>query len=143
VDLEAYVDLSRFGVHSLYDIWGWTDAASGRESAIVDGYYDRIIFVEITDQSMPVVLGYLQSKSSWWRDVKTYANHVFVVSEAQAHQMRVFNLTRLLNVENPSKEAAFSLDATFGSFGAAHNIVIDEDTCFAHIVGSGACSGGL
>jgi choice-of-anchor B domain-containing protein len=143
VDLEAYVDLSQLGVRSsLDDIWGWTDTASGREFAIVDGY-DRIIFVEITVPSMPVVLGYLQSKRSWWHDVKTYANHVFVVSEAKAHQMRVFNLTRLLNVENPSKGAAFSLDATFGSFGAAHNIVINEDTGFAYIVGSGACSGGL
>jgi choice-of-anchor B domain-containing protein len=144
VDLEAYVDLSRLGdgVDSLDDIWGWTDTASGREFAIVDGY-DRIIFVEITDPSIPVVLGYLQSESSWWHDVKTYANHVFVVAEASDHQMRVFDLTRLLNVENPSKEAAFSLDATFGSFGAAHNIVINEETGFAYIVGSGTCQGGL
>jgi choice-of-anchor B domain-containing protein len=144
VDLEAYVDLSRLGDGVLYldDIWGWTDTASGREFAIVGGY-DRIIFVEITDPSMPVVLGYLQSLSSRWHDMKTYANHVFVVSEASGHQMRVFNLTRLLSVEDPSKEAAFSLDATFGSFGDAHNIVINEDTGFAYIVGSGTCSGGL
>mgnify|MGYP002177120463 CR=1 FL=1 len=70
-------------------------------------------------------------------------NHVFVVSEASNHQMRVFNLTRLLNVENPSKDAAFSLDASFGNFGDAHNIVINEDTGFAYIVGSSTCRGGL
>jgi len=37
------------------DIWGWVDS-QGREYAII-GTYDRTVFVDVTDQFNPSVLG--------------------------------------------------------------------------------------
>jgi choice-of-anchor B domain-containing protein len=75
-----------------------------------------------------------------WRDIKTYSNHAFIVSEAPGHGMQVFDLTRLRNVTNPPE--TFTADATYNVFGSAHNIVINENSGFAYAVGSDTFSGG-
>jgi len=54
--------------------------------------------------------------------------------------MQVFDLTRLRNVDNPPIE--FEPDAWLGDMGAAHNIVINEESGFAYAVGADTFSGG-
>ncbi|HIG74412.1 MAG TPA: choice-of-anchor B family protein [Bacteroidetes bacterium] len=128
---------------SLNDIWGWTDETSGREFALV-GATNGLAFVEITDPAAPVYLGKLPTATtaSTWRDVKVYADHAFVVSEAFGHGMQVFDLSRLLSVSSPP--VTFSSDARYTGFGSAHNVVIDETSGFAFGVGVSAptCGGG-
>jgi len=143
VDLLEFVPKSGLGNPSgLNDIWGWTDGGSGREFALV-GTTTGTSFVEITDPEAPVYLGRLptHTSSSTWRDIKTYANHAFIVSEASGHGMQVFDLTQLLSVATPPQ--TFTETAHYPGFGNAHNIVINEDTGYAYAVGTGTCSGGL
>jgi choice-of-anchor B domain-containing protein len=149
VDLAAHVGLAALGAAAGQDgndIWGWTDAASGREFALV-GVGNGTAFVEVTVPHQPVVLGLLptQTGNSLWRDIKVHADHAFIVSEASSHGMQVFDLSRLLNV--PVPPVTFSADAHYAGFGRAHNIAINEATGYAFAVGSrqGAtpCSGGL
>ncbi len=142
VDLLAFLPLSAIGGGSGNDIWGWTDPQDGKEYAIM-GRSSGTSFVDISDPENPVYLGNLptHSASSSWRDIKVYANHAFVVSEAGAHGMQVFDLTRLRSVPNPP--VTFSEDAHFAGFGSAHNIVINEDSGYAYAVGAGTCAGGL
>ncbi|RMF60909.1 MAG: choice-of-anchor B family protein, partial [Bacteroidetes bacterium] len=152
VNLLSFLPIADIGGQSgvnLNDIWGWTDPASGREFAIV-GRTDGTAFVEVTDPVNPVYLGSLPlhagAQPSIWRDMKVYANHAFIVADgAGAHGLQVFDLTRLLNVENPP--VIFTEDAHYDAFGSAHNIVINEDTGFAYAVGlsSGGttCGGGF
>ncbi|MFD2551271.1 choice-of-anchor B family protein [Bizionia sediminis] len=129
------------------DSWGWTDSATGNEYALV-GTTQGTAFVDITDPVNPLLLGRLASASpgdrgNVWRDVKVYNNHAFIVSEANGHGMQVFDLTRLRNVANPP--ATFAPDAHYRGFGSAHNIVINEDSGYAYIVGtsrSGTYAGG-
>ena len=52
--------------------------------------------------------------------------------------MQVFDLTRLRNVSNPPE--TFTADTHFTEFGKAHNIVINEDSGYAYIVGANRSS---
>ena len=86
-------------------------------------------FVEITEPIIPKYIGYLPTHtagdSSSWRDIKTYANHLFVVREAANHGLQVFNLMQLLNVNMASMPVRFAETAHYNKFGNAHNIAIN------------------
>jgi choice-of-anchor B domain-containing protein len=141
VDLLAQLPLSTIGGGSGNDIWGWTDPQTGREYALV-GRTNGTAFVDITNPSNPTYLGNLPTATtnSSWRDIKVYANHAYIVSEAASHGLQVFNLTRLRSVANPP--VTFSADARNTSFGNAHNLAINTDSGFAYVIGSSTCSGG-
>ncbi len=148
VDLLAYLPLSEIdngtGAEG-NDIWGWTDLTTGREYALM-GLTTGTAFVDITDPVNPINLGFMatQTTASSWRDLKVYANHAFVVSEASGHGMQIFDLTHLRDVASPP--AVFTPDAVYSGFGSAHNIVIDEDTGYAYGVGTATgdgCNEGL
>lgn len=123
------------------DSWGWTDPLTGKEYALI-GTTTGSAFVDLSDPTNPILLGRLPTATvnSSWRDIKVYNNHAFVVSEASGHGMQVFDLTRLRNVQNPPE--TFSADAAYNEFGNAHNIVINEDSGFAYVVGSNTFDGG-
>ena len=124
------------------DIWGWFDAVSGNEYALV-GMTNGTAFVDITDPENPVFLGRLptQTVDSIWRDIKVYQDHAYIVADgAGAHGMQVFDLTRLRGLVAPQ---TFSADVTYGDFANTHNIAINEDTGFAYAVGTDTCGGGL
>lgn len=135
IDLLGRISLEDFGSVSGNDVWGWTDSASGREFAVM-GLNDGTAFVEITDEENITYLGKLPSATdfSTWRDIKVYNNHAFIVSEARDHGMQVFDLTKLIDVTNAPE--TFQADARFTGFGNAHNIVINEDTGYAYVVGT-------
>lgn len=143
VDLLAHMSLGEIGGSSAgNDIWGWTDEVSGREFVIM-GKTTGTAFVEITDPINPIYLGTLptHSSNSSWRDMKTYKNYVFIVSEAGTHGIQVFDLSRLLNIANPPM--AFTEDAHHASLGGrAHNIVSLEESGYMVLVGSGYASCG-
>lgn len=124
------------------DIWGWTDPLTGKEYALVAMSY-ATTFVDITDPKNPIYLGKLDTATSTsiWRDVKTYANYAFIVSEASGHGMQIFDLTKLRNV--PAPPVDFTADLRYTDFGNAHNIVINESTGFAYAVGTNTCGAGL
>lgn len=140
-DLLLHLPLSTFSTDEANDSWGWTDPTTNKEYAIM-GVKDGTVFVDITDTDNPIYLGKLPTRtvSSSWRDVKVYQNHAFVVSEAANHGMQVFDLTRLRNVSNAP--GTFTSDAELTDFGNAHNIVINEDSGYAYVVGSNQFGGG-
>jgi len=148
VNLMGHVDLLTLGGGQGADSWGWKDEKSNRYFALV-GRSTGTSFVEITDPSSPVFLGTLPSEvgSSTWRDIKTYKNHAFIVADNIGnHGMQVFDLSQLLSVINPPK--VFSANHVYKggnptAFRDAHNVVINQQTGFAYLVGSNTCNGGL
>ncbi|WP_034276470.1 choice-of-anchor B family protein [Haloechinothrix halophila] len=142
VDLQSVLPLSDIGGGNGSDIWGWTDASTGKEYALMTRS-NGTAFVDVTTPTSPVYLGNLPShggESSSWRDVKVYKNHAFVVADAiSGHGMQVFDLTRLRNVTSPQ---TFTEDAHYNDFGPAHNIVINTDSGYAYAVGSDTCNAG-
>jgi choice-of-anchor B domain-containing protein len=152
VDILSFVPTSALGAKRgimLNDIWGWTDARSGREFALV-GRMDGTAFVEITDPAKPVYLGELPlhqgATPNMWRDIKVYRDHAFVVADgAGPHGMQVFDLTQLLSVRNPP--ATFPETAHYDKIASAHNIAINEESGFAYPIGNSGggetCGGAL
>ena len=149
-DLMSYMsldDLTPEGINNVNlagnDSWGWTDPDTGKEYALV-GLNSHTAFVDISNPSMPILVGALPTATlnSIWRDIKVYQNHAFIVSEASGHGMQVFDLTRLRDIIPPE---IFTADTHFTDFGSAHNIVINEASGYAYVVGanrSGPFSGG-
>jgi len=150
VDLAFALDLGKSGLFARggNDIWGWTDAKSGREFALM-GLTSKTAFVDITDPKKPIHMGDLKTRTrnSRWRDIKVYKNHAFIVSEAYNHGMQVFDLTRLTKIPLDDVRAngpkIFSTDAVYKAFGNAHNLVLNEESGYAYAVGTSTCDGGL
>jgi len=141
VHLQSLLPLASMQCSSGNSLWGWTDSLDGKEYALM-GCNNGISFVDISAPASPVYLGRLptHTSNSTWRDVRVYADHAFVISEASGHGMQVFDLTRLRDVVSPP--VTFTEDAHYPGFGSSHTIAINEDTGFAYAVGSNTCSGG-
>ena len=72
IDLLAFVPLKDLGSNGDgNDIWGWTDPDTHKEYALV-GCADGTSFVDVTEPTTPVVVGFLptHTSSSLWRDLK-------------------------------------------------------------------------
>lgn len=145
IDLGANLDLALFEANQGNDIWGWTDPQTDREYALV-GLDNGTAFVDVTEPTAPFYLGKLptSTSSTTWRDIKVYADHAFIVSEASEHGMQVFDLTRLRAVAAPPE--IFAEDALYTGAGKVHNIVVDPEAGFAYLVGANQpdtnCNGG-
>lgn len=148
VDMLSHVSMGDLGVSFVNDMWGWTDPATGRDYALV-GASEGVVFVDITDPKRPAVQGILPTASTeggrFWRDVKVYEDHAFVVSEHTDHGMQVFDLTDLRDWDGTY--TAYEEAARYTDKGRNHNIAINEDTGFAYLVGGGQdiheCNAGL
>lgn len=124
------------------DIWGWKDPVTGTEYALV-GEKQGLAIVDLSDPYSPFLVAFMptQTSSSTWRDMKVYADHVYVVSEASNHGLQVLDLNQLRDVSNTPA----ILDPTVheGSFNDAHNVIIDEASALLYAVGTNLASGGL
>lgn len=152
VDLVSFIPLRDLKMNRgvrLNDVWGWTDAETGREYGII-GHMEAAVFVDITDPLHPVVLGELPrtkgSPGSTWRDMKVFKDYAFIVADgAGQHGMQVFNLHRLR--DHSGEFEIYSPDLTYTDIASAHNIVINESTGFAYTVGNSSggetCGGAL
>lgn len=152
VDLISFLPVHEIGGDRgvrLNDMWGWTDPLTGREYAII-GRNEGTSFVDVTNPYNPVYIGNLQmpetAVQSVWRDMKVYKDHVFIVADnARDHGMQVLDLTLLREYEGEPIE--FEETAHYRNIRSAHNVVINEDTGYAYIVGSSGggetCGGGL
>ena len=142
ISLRKRVPLNAMNGTTGNDVWGWADAQSGNEYALM-GMTSATAFVDVTNPDNPVFLGTLptQTVASAWRDIKVFQNHAYIVADgAGAHGMQVFDLTRLRGQSAPQ---TFAADVVYADFTSAHNIAINEDTGFAYVVGSNTCNEGL
>ena len=143
VDLQSFVSLPDLdnGFAEGNDVWGWSK--NNREFALM-GMTSGTAFVEVTDPVNPIILGKLDSYTfdSLWRDIKTFQDYAYIVSEASNHGLQVFDLTELLDAST-STYTVFDTTVHYNEFGSAHNIFINEDSGFAYVVGSSQCNGGL
>lgn len=152
VDLVSFVPVRGLGGERgvvVNDLWGWTDPETGKEYAVV-GRNNATVFVDLSDPGNPVYLGELPltegATPNMWRDIKVFADHAFIVADqAGPHGVQVFDLTRLRDVTAPP--IAFEADAHYDGIYSAHNIVVNEGTGFAYVVGASGggetCGGGL
>lgn len=147
IDLQSHVSMTELGLGQgdvpafVNDIWGWTDPRTRTDYALL-GSSEGTVFVDISDDKRPVVLGIMPTAStvggSSWRDIKVYADHAYVVSEHTDHGVQVFDLTRLRDWDGTY--TTYEPDTRYTGHGSAHNININTDTGFAYSVGAGPTS---
>ena len=151
VDMLSRLSLADLGLSFGNDSWGWTDPETGKDYALMGGTEGTTI-VDISRPRFPDVVGQLPAhaldpQAPFWRDIKVYQNHMYVVSEQQGHGLQVFDLTQVRGVTGPPVE--FAETAHYDEFSNSHNININEDTGFLYAVGTGDldgspnCEGGL
>ena len=77
------------GIYSAYDCWGYTDG-NGREYGILASQSD-IIFYDITDENN--VLEVASKQILWYRDVKTYKNYCYAVSDVNGRNLKIYDMS--------------------------------------------------
>ncbi len=116
-------------------IWGWADPLTNREYALY-GISNGTAFVDVTNPSAPVYLGLMPTTTGVtpWRELQTYQNYLYVVSDANgAHGMQIFDLNRLRGV---SAAQSWTPNTVYSGVTNVHTITINEDSGYAYLNGS-------
>ena len=149
IDLLSHVSLADMQSTSGSDLWGWTDLETGKEY-IIFGHSTGVSFIDISDPENPAILGLLPPRvpnpnpnkrsDHDWRDIKVYADHAYIVSEAEGTALQVFDLTQLRGLS--AGDRVFTSTFEHAGFGHAHNVAVNSDSGYAYIVGSFDCGAG-
>lgn len=147
IDMLSHIGIEELGVSFVNDIWGWTDTHTKREYALL-GATEGTIVIDISWTRKPVIVGMLPTASAdpqfpFWRDIKVYKDHAFIISEHVDHGMQVLDLSTLRDLDRDDDPVTFEAAAQYDEFSSSHNIVINEDSGFAYVVGANTCRGGL
>ena len=111
------------------DCWGYT-SPGGVELAIY-GWKDGTSFVDATVPASATEVFMLPGPTSTWRDIKTYQNYAYIVTEGAGAGtgLQIVDLTDPLN---PVHVSTYTAD----SFTTAHNIWIDVPAGIAYACGA-------
>lgn len=138
VQLLSWLTLSDLsgGATSGNDCWGYT-SPSGREYALI-GTSDGTAFVEVTDPGAATLVSFKTGPNSLWRDMKTYGDNAYVVSEGGSG-IQIFDMSAI----DSGTVTLVNTITTGGCTTASHNIVIDTTSGFLYRCGgSGSpCAG--
>jgi len=124
---------------NLNDIWGWEDPETGREYVIA-GRTDGTSFIDISDPENPVVVGQLMrtpgSPGSWWRDIKVYRDHAYIVADgAEDHGMQVLDLRQLRDLDPADMPVDFEPTYVYRELASAHNLIVNEESGYLYATG--------
>jgi choice-of-anchor B domain-containing protein len=128
VALLGNVDLSEFpgGQIRGNDIWGYV-SPSGREYALV-GLWFGTAFVEVTDPTQPVVVGYIPAPGSIWRDIRTHSTFAYIVSQ-EGDGLQIVDMS---GIDDGVLSHTTSL--VNDRFLSAHNITVNHQSRYAYLV---------
>lgn len=116
------------------EIWGF--AKDGREYAIV-GSASYIHFFDVTIPTIPFLLDeFPGGDTTIWRDIKTYGNYAYAVSDDTEEGMMIFDLSNL-----PASVSLVSQSDTY--LKSAHNLFVDEPNGRLYVAGSNTVNNGL
>lgn len=132
IQLQSWITIPEFpgGNDEANDCWGYVSPA-GREYAII-GLSDGTGFVDITDPGQPTIRGFISGPYSIWRDIKTYGQYAYAVSEGGSG----IQVISLANIDDVSPTLVNTV--TTGGTTATHNVAIDTDSGFLYRCGGGS-----
>jgi len=133
VSLLSWIPLGDFNASATdgADCWGYT-SPSGREYAFI-GLNTGTGVAEVTDPSNAQVVTHLTGPTSIWRDIKTYDQYAYVVSEGGGG-IQGFDLTQ---IDAGIVTSAATVTTGGGTF-ASHNVAINETSGRLYRVGGGS-----
>ncbi len=156
MDLLSFVPMSEFyeeagdhvgtlgGTRKLSEVWGWANPATGNEFVAV-GMFNAVAFFNVSDPYNPMYLGKITTDTPAdmvWFDVKSYQNFAIITAEATPYGMITFDWTRLEGL-GQDLERTFSPDGIYAANLTAHNVVVNEESGYAYLVGAGTIAGAL
>ncbi len=109
------------------NIWGWND---GTTYLAIVGSSSGTAFVNVTNPDAPVEVGFVTGPASSWREIKTYANYAYIVTEGSGAGQGL----QIVSLANPQAPVLVNTYAT--NFTTAHTLYIDEAQGRAWINGS-------
>lgn len=109
------------------DCWGYV-SPSGTEYAIV-GLRNGTSFVSLADPSAPQVVGFVDGNDGIWRDVKTFGEYAYIVSESSGG-IQVVDLQQI-----DAGVVTLVNTVTDGGPLDSHNVAIDEVSGFLYRCG--------
>ncbi len=124
------------------DIWGYVDS-EGIEYAIM-GSLTRTSIWSLEDPENPVFLTSFDGPSSIWRDIKSYEDHIYVVTEREKEGLLVIDMSLApdqIITTNYRPYIELSVDAD--TLNTIHNIFIDEAEGICYLAGSNISNGGV
>jgi choice-of-anchor B domain-containing protein len=104
--------------------WGWKQTSTNKEYAIVGGS-NGTYFIDVTVPASPSVSAYVPGKSNCtWREIKTYQNYCYVVSDDQTpNRFQIIDMSTL-----PATVTVVHDGTTY--FERGHTIWIDQDKMY-------------
>ncbi len=134
IDLRSWISLPEFdpATSAANDCWGYV-APSGREYALI-GLSLGTAFVEVTDPGNAQIVDVVAGPTSSWRDIKTYQQFAYAVSEGGGG-IQVFDLSLI-------DDGVVSLVNTITTGGRlqTHDVAINTESGMLYRVGGGGSS---
>jgi len=115
------------------DCWGYT-SPSGNEYAII-GISTGTCFVDISSPSDPVLLEFVDGENSIWRDIKTFEEYAYIVSEGGGG-IQVVDLSQIDSGVVNHVNTIFT-----GGNTSSHNVAIDTESGYLYRCGGGNGTG--
>lgn len=143
VDLASFTPLVDVGSTFVNDVWGWEDAATGMQVAIV-GSMEGTIFMDVTDGTNPVHLGTLASAvpgvfENLWGDIRVHENTAYIGSEAvdfsdfSGAGVQVVDMTQFRGATGP---IGISQGTPIDDMTNSHNLSVNTDSGRLYVTGS-------
>jgi len=134
IDLRSWISLPEFDptTNAANDCWGYV-APSGREYALI-GLSLGTAFVEVTDPGNAQIVDVIAGPSSSWRDIKTYQQFAYAVSEGGAG-IQVFDLSLI-----DSGVVSLVNTITTGGRLQTHDVAINTESGMLYRAGGGGSS---
>jgi choice-of-anchor B domain-containing protein len=114
--------------------WGYT-APNGTELAI-SGTVSGTTFIDVTSPSAAVEVAFVPGPTSTWREMATYGEYCYIVTEEQGAALQVVSLANPLQ---PTLVATLNPPEFF--YRTAHEIKIDQQTGYCYVAGTNPGTG--
>ena len=133
VTLLSWLTPGDFGVApsgNINSLWGYT-SPGGRQYVLL-GTSDGTSFVEVTTPSAPVIVGQIPGLVSFFRDLRTYDEYGYAISEAPGSGLQVFDLTQI-------DSGTVTLANTINNISPSvtHTLAINEASGYLYRAGGG------
>ncbi|MCW3075683.1 MAG: hypothetical protein JWO32_292 [Bacteroidetes bacterium] len=105
-------------------IWGWKQPVTGKEYAIA-GASNGTYFIDVTNPSTPSVSAFVAGKPGCtWREIKTYQNYCYVVSDDPSP-----NTFQIIDMSTLPSTVSLVYNGT-DLFEHGHTVWIDQDKMY-------------
>ncbi len=107
----------------LSGVWGYTDQ-NNKEYALV-GAYNGVSIVDISNPSAPVEVNFINGANTIWREIKTWNNYMYVVSEQVNEGLLIVDLNTVGSPSGLSYQYKF-LTVGNDTIKNSHTLFIDN-----------------